>query len=49
MHNLTADRRAVAALEYALIAGVLGLTLIATLHRFGPTLSTLFGHVSASV
>jgi Flp pilus assembly pilin Flp len=43
------DRRAVTALEYGIIAGVLGLVLIAIFQRFGSTLSTLFSTISASV
>jgi Flp pilus assembly pilin Flp len=47
--RLTADRKAVTALEYGIIAGVLGLVLIAIFQRFGSTLSKLFSTISASV
>lgn len=43
------DRRAVTALEYGIIAGVLGLVLIGIFQRFGTTLSTLFGTIGNSV
>ena len=43
------DRRAVTALEYGIIAGVLGLVLIAIFQRFGNTLSSLFGTISSSI
>jgi pilus assembly protein Flp/PilA len=47
--GLVRDRRAVTALEYGIIAGVLGLVLIAIFQRFGSTLSKLFSTISASV
>jgi len=43
------DRDGVTALEYGIIAGVLGLVLIAIFQRFGSTLSSLFSTISASV
>ena len=47
--KLATDRRAVTALEYGIIAGVLGLVLIAIFKRFGNTLSALFGTISSSI
>ena len=47
--RLASDRRGVTALEYGIIAGVLGLVLIAIFKRFGNTLSALFGTVSNSI
>lgn len=47
--QLGRDRRAVTALEYGIIAGVLGLVLIGIFRRFGSTLSTLFGTIGSSV
>jgi len=44
-----ADRRAVTALEYGIIAGVLGLALISVFTRFGTTLSTLFKNIGGSI
>jgi Flp pilus assembly pilin Flp len=49
LKRLRADRHAVTALEYGIIAGVLGLVLIAIFRRFGSTLSTLFSTISSSV
>lgn len=49
LRALARDRRAVTALEYGIIAGVLGLVLIAIFQRFGSTLSKLFSTISASV
>ena len=43
------DRRAVTAIEYGIIAGVLGLTLLGVFKNFGSTLSTLFTHISGSI
>ncbi len=43
------DRRAVTALEYGIIAGVLGLALISIFTKFGTTLSTLFANVGKSI
>ena len=44
-----ADRRAVTALEYGIIASILGLTLVTIFRNFGATLSTLFAHVASSI
>ena len=49
LRTLAKDRRAVTALEYGIIAGVLGLVLIAIFQRFGSTLSKLFSTISDSV
>jgi pilus assembly protein Flp/PilA len=46
---LARDRRAVTALEYGIIAGVLGLALIGLFQTFGSTLTTLFSGVGSSV
>ncbi len=43
------DRKAVTALEYGIIAGVLGLVLIAIFQGFGSTLSSLFKTIGSSV
>ncbi len=43
------DRRAVTALEYGIIAGVLGLALIAIFSTFGGKLSTLFSGIGGSI
>ncbi len=43
------DRRAVTALEYGIIASILGLVLVTIFSTFGKTLSTLFGHVASSI
>ncbi len=43
------DRRAVTALEYGIIAGVLGLVLIAVFKSFGSRLSTLFTSIGNSI
>jgi Flp pilus assembly pilin Flp len=43
------DRKAVTALEYGIIAGVLGLVLIAIFQGFGSTLSKLFTTVGNSI
>lgn len=43
------DRRAVTALEYGIIAGVLGLVLITIFQTFGSTLTKLFATIGASV
>ncbi len=44
-----ADRRAVTALEYGIIASILGLVLVTIFTSFGKTLSTLFNHVATSI
>ena len=47
--RLPADRRAVTALEYGIIASILGLVLVGIFKNFGSTLSTLFSHVGSSI
>jgi Flp pilus assembly pilin Flp len=47
--KISNDRRAVTALEYGIIAGVLGLVLITIFQRFGTTLSTLFSTIGKSI
>jgi len=49
LRALARDRRAVTALEYGIIAGVLGLNLIGIFKRFGTGLSTLFSTISSSI
>ncbi len=49
LRALANDRRAVTALEYGIIAGVLGLVLIGIFKKFGTTLSNLFSTIGASV
>ncbi len=49
LRALSRDRRAVTALEYGIIAGVLGLNLIGIFKRFGTGLSTLFSTISSSI
>jgi pilus assembly protein Flp/PilA len=49
MRDILRDRRGVTALEYGIIAGVLGLALIAIFKSFGGHLSTLFSGVGASI
>ncbi len=49
MRRLANDRRAVTALEYGIIAGVLGLVLINIFQRFGTTLSKLFSTIDSSI
>ena len=44
-----ADRRAVTALEYGIIASILGLVLVTIFTSFGTKLSTLFSNVGASI
>jgi pilus assembly protein Flp/PilA len=43
------DRKAVTALEYGIIAGVLGLALIAIFQSFGGKLSSLFSTIGGSI
>lgn len=43
------DRKAVTALEYGIIAGVLGLALIGVFKTFGTTLSNLFSGIGGSI
>ena len=49
MTRLAGDRRAVTSLEYGIIAGVLGLTLVVIFTTFGTTLSTLFNNIGTSI
>jgi pilus assembly protein Flp/PilA len=43
------DRRGVTALEYGIIASILGLVLVGIFTNFGKTLTTLFSHVATSI
>ncbi len=43
------DRRGVTALEYGIIASILGLVLVTTFQNFGKTLSTLFSKVGSAI
>ena len=43
------DVKAVTALEYGIIAGVLGLVLILIFQSFGTTLSSLFSKIGSSI
>jgi Flp pilus assembly pilin Flp len=43
------DRAAVTALEYGIIASILGLVLVGIFTSFGKTLTSLFSHVSTSI
>lgn len=49
LRALHQDRRAVTALEYGIIAGVLGLTLIGVFKSLGDQLSTLFNGIGGSI
>jgi Flp pilus assembly pilin Flp len=49
LHRLKTDRKAVTALEYGIIAGVLGLVLIVIFQHFGNTLKTLFNSIGSSI
>jgi pilus assembly protein Flp/PilA len=49
LRTLVRDRRGVTALEYGIIAGVLGLVLILIFKSFGTTLSTLFSSIGKSI
>ncbi len=49
LNKLSRDRRAVTALEYGIIAGVLGLVLIAIFQTFGSKLSGLFATIGSSI
>lgn len=44
-----ADRRAVTALEYGIIASILGLVLVTIFGNFGKTLTSLFSSVGSSI
>jgi pilus assembly protein Flp/PilA len=43
------DRKGVTALEYGIIAGILGLVLITIFSTFGSKLSTLFSRIGGSI
>jgi pilus assembly protein Flp/PilA len=43
------DERGVTALEYGIIASILGLVLVGIFNNFGGTLSTLFSSVGTSI
>jgi Flp pilus assembly pilin Flp len=43
------DQRAVTALEYGIIASILGLVLVTIFKTLGTTLTTLFSHVGTSI
>jgi pilus assembly protein Flp/PilA len=47
--ELSQDKRGVTALEYGIIAGILGLALIAMFNTFGGSLSTLFSGIGGSI
>ena len=47
--SFKADRRAVTALEYGIIASILGLVLVTIFKSFGNQLSTLFNGVGNSI
>jgi Flp pilus assembly pilin Flp len=47
--GLIADTRAVTALEYGIIASLLGLVLVSVFGGLATTLSMLFSHVSSAV
>ncbi|HTZ72051.1 MAG TPA: Flp family type IVb pilin [Acetobacteraceae bacterium] len=49
LRGIMQDKRGVTALEYGIIAGVLGLALITIFKSFGGTLSTLFAHIGGSI
>jgi pilus assembly protein Flp/PilA len=44
--RFSGDQEGVTALEYGIIAGVLGLVLVTIFTTFGTSLSTLFGNVA---
>jgi Flp pilus assembly pilin Flp len=49
LRRLAVDRKGVTALEYGIIAGVLGLVLIKIFQSFGSTLTTLFNKIGSSI
>lgn len=49
LRHLVNERRGVTALEYGIIAGVLGIVLISIFQKFGTKLSTLFSTIGASL
>ncbi len=49
LNSLASDTKAVTSLEYGIIAGVLGLVLIAIFESFGTQLSSLFATIGSSI
>jgi Flp pilus assembly pilin Flp len=49
LRTLRDDKNAVTALEYGIIASILGLVLVGIFTSFGGTLTTLFSSVSTSI
>ena len=49
VRKLVQDRRAVTALEYGIIAGVLGVSLISIFKNFGSHLNTLMSGIGSSI
>lgn len=49
LRRLRTDRRGVTALEYGILAGVLGLVLINIFQKLGTKLSMLFSTIGASL
>ena len=47
--SFKADKKAVTALEYGIIASILGLVLVTIFTTFGATLTTLFGKVGTAI
>jgi len=47
--RLTTDRRAVTALEYGIIAGVLGIALVGIFTKLSGTMSSIFSSIDASI
>ncbi len=47
--QMAIDRRGVTAIEYGIIAGVLGLVLILAFRGYGTTLAKLFGAIGTSI
>jgi pilus assembly protein Flp/PilA len=47
--QLVGDEKGVTALEYGIIASILGLVLVGIFSTFGSTLSTLFTGVGSSI
>ncbi len=47
--SFKADRKAVTALEYGIIASILGLVLVTIFTNLGSTLKTLFSAVGSSI
>jgi len=49
LFKLVRDERGVTALEYGIIASILGLVLVGIFQGFGSTLSSLFSSVGSSI